>query len=55
MDDLAGLATGVPVYAQIVASGYYLNAYVMMGNGYEAQGYIGLCGTCGCSTCSTRE
>ena len=51
LDDLAGLATDAPIYASVTSDGSYLNGYVMMGNGSEAQGYLAVAGACGCGAC----
>ena len=47
VEDLDTLPAGKPIYAQVKSSSS-LNAFVMIGNGMEAQGYLGLCGECGC-------
>ena len=57
LDDLAGLATDAPIYVNVVAAAAIdtkiegacgVSAYVMMGNGTEAQGYVAPYGPCGC-------
>ena len=47
LDDLVGLDTTAPIYATATGSGA-INAFVMMGDGFQAQGYLGLAGACGC-------
>ncbi|MEA3332789.1 MAG: hypothetical protein U9Q58_04235 [Pseudomonadota bacterium] len=54
LDGVAGIDTlpaGKPVYAQVKSSAS-LNAFVMVGNGAEAQGYLGLSGNCCCGVAS---
>ena len=49
--DLAALPALAPIYAQLTSSAP-INAFVMVGDNDQAQGYLGLCGSCGCGAAS---
>ncbi len=54
LDDLVGLDTTAPIYATATGSGA-INAFVMMGDDFQAQGYLAVAGDCGCGACCSYK